>query len=443
MRFTIGVALVALGAAGCKKHEGDAGSGSAPAPVAIDAAAAPVPPAPPPPVAGPPTKLTGTKAKPDAAEQVDATAAGASVALKLVTKTTDVARGAGVQVELHVMLAGGGKTWEYDASTDHLPADGDAKKQPKGAETTVAPLSPPRPIADADSIASLDFAKPLLYLAKFKTPDDDAEQFDFAIAHDGDQLLIWRMTGSVSAPDGKAPAWTQIAMIKLAPGATVTTGGTAAPAPAAPPAAPKTGALSPTALDDAIASGPYKGKRPEKRVDTATSQWAVFEVMAPGEAVPGAYDIWRRTAAGLSTKTIELASKSASFDAVTKVDVKDLDGDGIDDAVITTSWEDTFHKGQIQTTQHVEQVYVVGGAERGLVVGATHVIGFTTETNEGPGENPQPGDSIDFQWAVVPGPPPVLHVAIGAQTIQKKRLDGLLRPTDSIVAAGDQPIKFQ
>lgn len=155
------------------------------------------------------------------------------------------------------------------------------------------------------------------------------------------------------------------------------------------------------------------------------------------------YTIWRVTSAGVSTlELIPPPSGSGSlFDELTAIDVKDIDGDGVDDAVITATWSRQFmgasKRGELTTNEHVEAIYVIGGPR--LAIGAQHATKYTTNTNLGPGEDPQPGESIAFAHAIVSGSPPVLHVSVGATEISPKRLKGLLDPKrDAWLTAADR-----
>ena len=115
--------------------------------------------------------------------------------------------------------------------------------------------------------------------------------------------------------------------------------------------------------------------------------------------------------------------------------------------MITAKWARQLQQAApkhhtLDTTEHVEEVYVIGGAQ--LAVGAQHATAYKTETNLGPDENAQPEESIAFRYAVVPGPPPVLHVEVGASTISPKRTKGVLDPAkDPLLTAADLPISFK
>jgi hypothetical protein len=226
-----------------------------------------------------------------------------------------------------------------------------------------------------------------------------------------------------------------------------TASGSAGDAPA--PSKPAGAALSAKVLDDALGD---KGTEPAsvvKRAKAPQSQWAAVRGKpnpANGEAT--AYTIWRVTAAGPATVALTPpgASARAWFDELSAIDVNDLDGDGVDDAVITAAWSrvvsGTSKQGELTSIEHLELVYIVGGSE--LSLGAQHATAYKTETNLDPGENPQPEESISFTYAIKPGPPLVLHVEVGASTISPKRVKGLLDPKrNPWLTAADLPIVFK
>jgi len=209
--------------------------------------------------------------------------------------------------------------------------------------------------------------------------------------------------------------------------------------------APASAALSPTALDDALASKSVQRDDVIKRADTPHSQWAVVNG-SPGSVNTTSYVVWRALPSGTSMLELTLP-ESAAFDDVTGIDVQDVDKDGVDDAVITATWQRSLEeprgKGHtLQTTEHVEQMYVVGGAK--LAVGAQHARDYKTETNLGPDENAQPEEAVAFTTSVLPGPPPVLRAIAGEASLQPNRIKGLLDPgKDPLLKAGDVPIGFK
>jgi hypothetical protein len=83
-------------------------------------------------------------------------------------------------------------------------------------------------------------------------------------------------------------------------------------------------------------------------------------------------------------------------------------------------------RSKLTTTDHVDAIYVVGGAT--LAIGAQHAAHYATETNLGDTGNAQPEESIAFTYAITPGPPPALHVEAGASTVSPSRIKGLLSP---------------
>jgi hypothetical protein len=215
--------------------------------------------------------------------------------------------------------------------------------------------------------------------------------------------------------------------------------GSATPVPADAAPALDSG-LAATALDELIETRRINRDHVTRRVDLPHSQWAV--VLGKGAAAgapPELYTVIRVTAAGPNMVELVAPGPGAWFDDVSALDVKDLDNDGTDDAVITATWERQRSQHELTTTEKVEQVYVVGGVP--LAVGAQHAIQYKTTTNLGPKENPQPEESIAFTYAIAKG---TLHVEIGASSIEKKRVKGLLDPKlDPLLAPGDLPIAFK
>jgi hypothetical protein len=185
----------------------------------------------------------------------------------------------------------------------------------------------------------------------------------------------------------------------------------------------------------------------EKRADKPRSQWAAVKGKLDSvTASPTAYTIWRVTSADVSTLELKPLS-DAVFDELSTIDVRDIDGDGVDDALVAASWlrvlSGKVKVGEVTSVEHVSVVYVVGGAQ--LALGAQHATAYKTETNLDPGENPQAEETIAFTYAIVPGPPLVLHVAVGSSEVlpKDKRVKGLLDPKrDPWLKAADLPIAF-
>jgi hypothetical protein len=241
---------------------------------------------------------------------------------------------------------------------------------------------------------------------------------------------------------------------------TVATGsGSGSAVVSTPPAVPPPDAASPaaggslraTALDDALGAKGIDLTSVAVRAATPTSQWAAVKTkikVTTGGVLT--YTLWRATPAGVTTFDLLPPPGGASswFNDLSAIDVKDVDGDHVDDAVITARWSRRFtgklKAGEVTTLEEVEAVYVVGGAR--LAVGAQHASAYKTETNLEPGENEQPAESIAFTYALVPGPPPVLHATMGASDVLPKteRLKGLLDPKrDPWLTPGDLPIVFK
>ncbi|HMG21276.1 MAG TPA: hypothetical protein VK607_08175 [Kofleriaceae bacterium] len=472
MRFILGLALVAavLGAA-CKKTDGT------PAAAESGSAVAATPPAPSPvappatPAAAAPAATAPAAAAPAAAPwqvpagaragdaSADATALGAAVTAHLVERVQKTQVKGARHVKLLLVLEGAGGAIIADVTEEGLAQDGAAaiKAMAGTPDVILPPLSPPRPFADKDAPLALEFKGPLVFLAHFASR---GEKRDLAVAQDHDTIAVWTMIAASDSVD-VAPAWEQTGTIKLAPGAKVTAPALAGGASPASPtgaaggaggaaAAPAAGGpLRATALDDALGAKGIAGAGVAARGATPRSQWAAVKgKLDPVTASVTAYTIWRVTSAG--TSTLELAppaSRAGSwFDALSAIDAKDIDGDGIDDAVITAKWSRQLsgksRHGKLVTTEQVDAIYVIGGAE--LAIGAQHAAQYTTETNLGDGENPQPAESIAFSHAIVPGSPPVLHVAVGASTISPSRVKGLLDPrSDAWLTAADLPIAFR
>jgi hypothetical protein len=239
-------------------------------------------------------------------------------------------------------------------------------------------------------------------------------------------------SGSAAAPAGSAIP---------------STGKPAAPVPE--PAAPIPTTLAATALDDALRAKGIAAASVAIRADKPRSQWAAVKgKLDPTTAAVTAYTIWRVTSAGPATvELVPPASPDGSlFDDLAAFDVKDLEGDGIDDALLIATWSRQFTEkskpGDLTSTEHIQALYAFGGAR--LAIGAQHAIRYTTATNLGPGEDPQPEESIVFTYKLVPGSPPVLQFGVADSTVSPMRVKGLLDPKrDPWLAPGDLPIVFK
>jgi hypothetical protein len=425
MRFTMRLALVVAFVA-CKKPAADqaAGSGSSTVPAPADVA-----------VVMPWKVPAGAKS---ATGDVDATALGSAVTAHLVERVTALKAGGGRNVKTVLVLEGTGAALAADETDEGFAQDGaQATLALAGeADLVLPPLTPPRPFADKDGDLALDFKGPLLFLAHFESK---GEKRAVAIAQDKDTIVAWTMIAASDAVD-VAPSWSVTGTIKLAPGAKVNAPalvGAAATTPTAPTAG---GTLAATALDELIDSKRINRDHVTRRADLPHSQWAVVQGKgAAAGAPPESYTVIRVTAAGPSMVELVAPGPDAWFDGVSGLDVKDLDGDATDDAVITATWERQRSKGKLTTTEKVDQIYVVGGVP--LAVGAQHASQYKTTTNLGPDENPQPEESIAFTYSIAKV---VLHVEMGASSIENKRMKGLLDPKrDPLLVPGDLPITFK
>jgi hypothetical protein len=426
MRFTMRLALVMAFVACKKPGDQTAGSGSAtptiPTPAPADAA-----------IATPWQVPAGTK---PATGDADATALGTTITVHLVERVTALKAADARNVKTVLVLEGTGAALAADETDEGFAQDGARTTVALAGEADVVlpPLTPPRPFADKDGDLALDFKGPLLFLAHFESK---GEKRAVAVAQDKDTIVTWTMIAASDAVD-VAPSWSTTGTIKLAPGTKVNAPALVA---AAMPAAPAAGgALAATALDDLIASKRINRDHVTRRVDLPHSQWAVVEGKgAAAGAPPESYTVIRVTAAGPSMVELAAPGPDAWFDGVSGLDVKDVDADGTDDAVITATWERQRSAKKLTTTEKVDQVYVVGGAQ--LAVGAQHASQYKTTTNLGPDENPQPEESIAFTYSIAKS---TLHVEMGASSIEKKRVKGLLDPKrDPLLVPGDLPIAFK
>jgi hypothetical protein len=343
-------------------------------------------------------------------------------------------------VKTVLVLEGNGLALAADETDEGAAQDGAKATLALAGEPDVVlpPLTPPRPFTDKDlpndAMPALDFKGPLLFVVNFASK---GEKRVLAVAHDQDTIVVWTMIAASDSVD-VAPSWSATGTLKLAPGAKVNAPAlVATTAAAAPPAA---GTLAATALDELIASRRIDRDHVAKRADQPHSQWAVVDGKgAAAGAPPASYTVMRVTAAGPSTLELMAPGPDAWFGSVSAIDVKDLDNDGVDDAVITATWERQRSQRKLTTTEKVEQLYVVGGAQ--LALGAQHASHYKTETNLGPDENPQPEESIEFTYSITNG---MLHVEKGAFSIEHKRVKGLLDPRrDPLLVPGDLPITFK
>ena len=428
MWFTMNLALV-LALTACKPDATPAppasGSGSAAMPTAqpapIDAA-----------VVAPTPWQVPSAAKPVTGD-ADATALGTAITAHLVERVSKQKAGGGRSVQTVLVLEGKGSALAADETDEGSAQDGSKATRALVGEADVVlpPLTPPRPasIADLpnDAMPELDFKGPLLFVAKFSSK---GEKRALAIAHDHDTIMVWTMVAPSDSID-VPPSWSVTGTIKLAAGANVIT-------PAL--AGKTTGTLAATSLDDLLASRRIERDHVARRADHAGSQWAVVEDKRPTAGdPPSSYTVIRVTAAGPSTVELVAPGPDGWFEGVAAIDVEDLDNDGIDDAVITASWTRLRSQRELTTTEKVDQIYVVGGAQ--LSIGAQHASQYKTETNLGPYENAQPEESIAFTYSIEDG---TLHIKRGASSIEHKRVKGLLAPRrDPSLLPGDLSITFK
>lgn len=216
------VAVVALAAACGKKSSPEPaatkgkGSGAAPtAPVALDASP------PPPDAPGPFVMPTDATLVPESsARKADATALGAAVVARLVTRVQP-SQGDDLRRIDHALVLTGTRAMIVELGF----ALDDGARYPDAAASlvTVPALEPPRPfVADDRGHATRPFAGPLLYRVDHATPEGMATAL--AIARDGDALVVWRSQALPEEQEEPAfEPWVELSRVALAPGAALST----------------------------------------------------------------------------------------------------------------------------------------------------------------------------------------------------------------------------
>lgn len=257
-----------------------------------------------------------------------------------------------------------------------------------------------------------------------------------------------------SAPAQRPPAPSPPPAAPTAP--TVPGPAPAAPAPgpaASPsPAAPTPAAFDAKLLDAALAARKVKPAAVVKRVTTASSGWAVVGTRPDPMDKPTEYLVLRVRAA--DTAELRIAPPPArqrpSFDGVESLELRDLDGDGQDEAILTAHWERTVQEAFPRqcpdcfqrTDEDATQIYVIGG-KAALRIAASHAVSYKSTSLSMPEENtmPVPTDEEVTYTASVAGRPPVLTVRRTRNEVSRtRRVKGALDPAGDPLLGGDREL---
>jgi hypothetical protein len=249
--------------------------------------------------------------------------------------------------------------------------------------------------------------------------------------------------GSASAAGSAAPA------------------GSASAAGSAAPAAP-VAKLDPGALDAALAARSLAGDAVKQRATTPRSAWAIAASKRDEHGDALEFDVVRVRAGGavdelrLTPPPAPDAPVPPDFAEVVSFEVRDLDGDGVDEGVLVADWQRTTmappdkhcRECSMSTGEEAKQLYVIRGTGA-LAIAFTHVVSYTTETDG----NPPPGappfadpENVAYEWKIADGNPATLELTrTDNQVATQKRLAGVLDPaSDPLFSAGaHQSVQLQ
>ncbi|HEY0195369.1 MAG TPA: hypothetical protein VGC42_29845 [Kofleriaceae bacterium] len=262
------------------------------------------------------------------------------------------------------------------------------------------------------------------------------------------------------AGDGD-PAGSGAAAVGAAAGSGAAGAGAAAPAGsgAAAPAPARPAPVEPAALDKALADRHVAASAVVKRASGPGSQWALIAQRDKNKAIRG-YDLLRVRAAdaavlhlappdGNDAQLEDLASASS-------LEVRDLDADGNDDALVVADWERHARisdrcQGCYRTQdEEASQLFVVSGDAAAPRLAFSHLVKYASHSEGNPESNTLPvaaPDDVAYDWKIA-GAPPVL--ALTRRTYQvstEHRLAGTLtaasEPLLSAGAGKDVPLVLQ
>ena len=143
----------------------------------------------------------------------------------------------------------------------------------------------------------------------------------------------------------------------------------------------------------------------------------------------------------------ELRRREQDAGDAISLEVRDLDGDGIEEAVLVVDWRRTTKatggcKGcWVSTDEEAKQLYVLAGAGTAVARAFTHVVSYETHSEGFPEDNATPyasPEQVAYDWKLVDGKPPVVKLTRTKHEVAKEdRLKGVLDPSiDPLFAAG-------
>ena len=219
--------------------------------------------------------------------------------------------------------------------------------------------------------------------------------------------------------------------------------GSGAPAPVRPAAK-----LDPAQLDAALQARSITAADVARRGGSTTSAWAVAisKRNRSGEKIE--YAVIRIRASDTAELRLAVPPSDPASQDIASLEVRDLDGDGIDEAILVVHWgRDTLEPAKgcnncgAMTTEGVDQLYVVGGTGGSLTTRFTHVVSYDTSSAAYPDEraapHPEP-ERVAYDWKVASGKPAMVTLTRTANQVTKRpRLQGVLDPaTDPLFSAG-------
>lgn len=225
------------------------------------------------------------------------------------------------------------------------------------------------------------------------------------------------------------------------------------------PVAPKPAPVDPAELDKALRHKHVAAKAVIRRASGPGSQWALIAHRDKRKVIRS-YDLLRVRADGVATLSLEPPKGNhASFqepDDAISIEVRDLDGDGNDDALVIASWtrraevHDPCEGCWRDQDESASQLFVVSGDGGEPKTAFTHLVKYTSSSEsypEGNDASHADPDDVEYDWKVV-GTPPVLELTRSkAQIATEHRLPGTLTPTsDPLLSAGagkDVPLILQ
>ena len=249
-----------------------------------------------------------------------------------------------------------------------------------------------------------------------------------------------------SSDSGQGGGRAATATSAAAPGAGSAGPATGSAAAGSPASRPTPTPLEPDALARALTARHVKPADVLLRQESSAVAWALVAAGRDATSYVNALEVVRVRAGDTAAVRIVPPAGSSSFaDASYALDVRDLDGDGRADAVLTAGWTRELKtsdacKGCYRTvTEQATQLYVISGGAAEPHPAFTHLIAYTTQGESFPEGNDQapPGpDDVAYEWSI-DGKPPVLKLRRTRSQIAPNRWPSELDlAKDPLVSAG-------